>query len=210
MKKLRRKESHGKLKKQNIILNGHQNAKKYDNSSVQNNSRLKSIFFFVVFVFLKDDRPQVCMQLMPFWNKHLLRWNQKQRCYRSTWSWKESLIILQELFSLSFFIRSSLETTLDLVPYPFKIEASLQNSLLQHTFFFHQSLTFLSVWTLFMLTWVYCSVVESQQSCGWGSTSEWETGLVTFKRASHHEVRLHNKNTTTQHLCEQRSKYYAE
>lgn len=41
----------------------------YDNSSVQNNSRL--IFFCCCFVlfFLKDDRPQVYTQLMPFF-KH--------------------------------------------------------------------------------------------------------------------------------------------
>lgn len=118
-----------------------------DNSSVQNNSRLKRLFLLCRCFFLyplKDDRPQVCMQLISKTNKKKKTFalpffhEINKRVYRSKWMsqqnktmWKWSFyftIFLQPLV----FIGSSLETThctLFWSPHPFKIEASLQNSL---------------------------------------------------------------------------------
>lgn len=56
-----------KTKKQNVILNGHRNAKMMT-IQVSRTIHVRKVFFFCcVFFFLKDDdRPQVYTQLMPF------------------------------------------------------------------------------------------------------------------------------------------------
>ena len=57
----------------------------YDNSSVQNNSRLKSFFFFCFF-FLKDDRPQV-YAVDAFLKTYIfLQSNQKNKENEGEWS----------------------------------------------------------------------------------------------------------------------------
>lgn len=112
-----------------------------NNSSVQNNSRLKSCFFcFCCFFFLKDDRPQVYALLMPFFfflNEHfcsnVLQSNKKKNQKMLQKQRKEDGVrLFYNNFSASclyWFIFRNNTLRLFLVPYPFKIEASLQNSL---------------------------------------------------------------------------------
>lgn len=57
--------------------------------------------------------------------------------------------------SLYWFLFTNTTLNLFLVPYPFKIEASLQNSLSLQCTSAHSVLTFLSVWTFFTVDLVH-------------------------------------------------------
>lgn len=145
--------------------------KNYDNSSVQNNSRLKSNFFLLFF--LKDDRPQVYTQLMPLWNEHLLyisptEWKNKNKKKQKQMK-ENGVCLLYNSSSASCLYRFIFRNnTLHLFfclffvffgPIPFQNRSFHYKILLVYNVHISACSTFLSVWTFLLC----CTVVELQR-----------------------------------------------